>query len=53
MVEVDRFEKELLAEIRFRQLEDEYRVSGLDPYNFVKKQISVEAYRDCLAAVSF
>ncbi len=53
VVQVDKFEKELLAEIRFRQLEDQYKASGLDPYNFVKKEISPEAYRDCLAAVTF
>ena len=52
-VPVDKLEKELLAEIRFRQLEDEYKASGLDPYSFVKREISAEAYRDCLAAVSF
>lgn len=53
IVQMDSFERELLAEIRFRQLEDEYKASGLDPYSFVKREISAEAYRDCLAAVSF
>ena len=53
VVQVDSFEKELLAEIKFRQLEDEYKASGLDPYSFVKREISPEAYRNCLEAVSF
>lgn len=53
IVQMDSFERELIAEIRFRQLENEYKASGLDPYNFVKKEISPEAYRNCLAAVSF
>ena len=53
VVQVDKFERELLAEIRFRQLEDEYKASGLDPYSFVKREISPEAYRNCLEAVSF
>ena len=53
IVQMDKFEKELLAEIRFRQLEDKYKESGLDPYNFVRREISPEAYRNCLEAVSF